>query len=135
MKLFGKKKYIAVLVVRVQDTYTIVETKKIEATTETVRFKKKKAFKIDIDNPIYQSNNKLFYFFNYNRGQLSLRETVEKAEEPELMDMIINKKIVEQLTSNLLGIDFKQQLIYIAIGAIAGAGFGYIFGISGWFQG
>ncbi|MGV9141363.1 MAG: hypothetical protein ACOC1X_00330 [Promethearchaeota archaeon] len=133
--MLWKKKYIAVLVIKEQGKYTLVGKKNITATTETVRFDKKKAFKIDIDNPIYQVKNKLFYFFNYNRGQLSLRETVKKAEEPEVMDMIINKKIVEQLTSNLLGIDFKQQLIYIAVGAIAGSGFGYIFGLSGWFQG
>lgn len=132
---FLKKQYIAVLVVKEQGKYTVVKTKKITSTTDTVQFKNKKALKVNIDDPIYMNGRKLFYFFNYNTGQLSLRESVEKAEEPEVMDMIINKKIVEQLTSNLLGIDFKAQLIYIGIGALAGIGFGYMAGMSGWFQG
>lgn len=133
MKLWSKR-YIAVFLIKEQGKYQIIETKKIKPTQETISFKKK-SHRIDIDDPIYQYGRKVYYFFHFTKGQLTLRDKVKENQEPEILDMIIERKLVAQLTSDLLGKDINEMIMFLGLGAAIGGLLGYIFGISGWFQG
>lgn len=132
--MFDKKKYYAVWLIKEQDNYNIVEKNSIKPTDETVSYKEK-SHELDIDDPIYQYGRKLFYFIDFHKGQLTLREKVKAKSEPAIMDMIISEKIVAQLTHDLLGKDIQETLMWLGLGAAIGGLLGYIIGISGWFQG
>lgn len=131
MKLFSKK-YYAIWVIKEQNKYNVIHKQKIKPTTQEVSHNDKTHL-IEINDPIFIRGRKLFYFVDYLNGQLSLREK-HKNIEPELLDSIISKQVLKQLTSNLLPKRFDEMFIYIGLGVLIGTLLGYIIGISGWFQ-
>lgn len=116
----NKKKYIAVFVVKQQDVRVVLRKKRFKPTSEMIRFRKR-TFPIDVAYPTYAKGLKLYYFVDIKDGQVLLNETTnESIINPEILDIILSRKIVTQLTSNLAGNETKMKLVDIFLGLIMG---------------
>lgn len=152
MRRKNKKKYIAIFVVKEKDTFAYEGSKKLSPTSKTVKFKKG-TYYVDIANHTYSKGLKLFYFIDVAGEQLEVIEEGEKTKkkeikkkelearkkakegnlelsgmnyDPEVLDMILSKNIVSQLTANLSDNAIKLNIITLVIGAVMGGLFGYI---------
>lgn len=115
-----KKKYIAVYVVKEQDVRVVLAKKRFKPTVETVRFQKK-TYPIQVAFPTYARGLKLFYFIDILDGQVLLNETTENPIiNPEILDLILSRKIVTQLTANLASSDTKMKIVDILLGVFIG---------------
>lgn len=126
MKLL-KKKYIMVLVQEQQGIYSILKKKRFNPIEPKVSYKKH-AYIADVNTPSYSNGLNFFYFVDITHGQLTFYQDVNSDTNSELVDMILYKKIISQLTSNLSGDAIKLNIITLVIGAIMGGLLGYIIG-------
>jgi hypothetical protein len=123
--MFGKKRYIAVIVVSEQDTYSVLRLRRFNVSNPDVRVAKNSTHPIDVSKPTYSKGLKLFYFVDINKGHL----TFEKAKSPlnpKIIDMILKQSIVKQLTARLSERMYGSQIVNIVIGLVIGALAGYI---------
>lgn len=121
-----KRKYIAVFVVKIHEVHSILAKRKISSSSRTVRFRKK-TYIIDTTHPTYSKGLKLYYFMDIKDGQILLNEvTNESIINPEIVDMILARGIVAQLTANLGDTGFKMNLLTLLIGIALGGAFGFI---------
>lgn len=140
------KKYIAVFVVKEQEVHTILSKKKFKPTNTTVRFRKH-TYIMDVEIPTYSHGLYLYYFIDLRKGQQILSDDIEIEEEqdldvdseeytnqlllkareidPEITDMLISRKIISQLTTNLSDTAMKINIMTLLIGGVIGAMVGY----------
>ena len=121
MNLLGKKKvYVAVYVRKEQDVRVVVGKKRFKPTIEVIRYKKK-TYPLDISYPTYARGLKLFYFIDIVDGQVLLNDTTENSIiNPEILDIILSRKIVTQLTANLSSSETRMKLVDIILGMFMG---------------
>lgn len=121
-----RNKYIAVFVINQNDIPTIIRTKRFNPTSEIIKFRKN-SFVIDIEKPSYTKNNKKFYFFSLKANkQIAFEGCEQPTIDSETIDIICNKKIVQQLTANLND-TFKPNLMILIVGICIGAIIGYLY--------
>lgn len=124
----NKKRYIAVFVIKEQEVRVVLRRKRFKPSSDTVRFRKS-TFPIDVSYPTYAKGLRLFYFIDIKDGQVLLNETTEESViNPEILDIILARKIVSQLTSNLANTETKMKAFSILLGIIIGALGGFIAG-------
>ena len=126
MNLF-KKKYIMVLVQEQQGIFSILKKKAFNPIEPKISYKKH-AYTVDVNTPSYSRRLNFFYFVDIKKGQLTFYEDINSDVNSEIVDMIIFKKIVSQLTANLSGDAYKLNIIVLVVGAIMGGLFGFILG-------
>jgi len=126
-----KKKYIAVFLIKEKDSYTELSRKKFNPTITEIKYQNK-TFIIDISNYTCSKGLKQYYFLDIektNNSQLLFDNSKnESGITPEIIDMVISRKIIHQLTSNLTDSAFKLNLMMIFIGLCMGGLLGYIIG-------
>lgn len=148
-----KKKYIAIFVLKEQGTFTRLGKKKFKPTNDCIRFRKR-TFILDASFATYSRGLKQFFFIDLLNGQtylkqdtnqddankkLSKKEKREKQKEiarllklknleidPEITDMLISRKVIAQLTTNLNNNAIGINIMTLIIGAVMGACIGYI---------
>ena len=131
-----KKKYIAVFVVSEKGSYSFVGSKKFSPTSKTIKFRKG-TYPIDVTYPTYSRGLKLYYFVDVAGNQLKAGETKAKKKldplsltemgyDPEVLDLVLEKRIVAQLTANLSDNAMKLNILALAIGGLMGGLLGYI---------
>lgn len=121
-----KKKYIAVFLVRQENSYSILAKKRFSPTNKTIKYKKG-SYIIDVSTPTYTKGLKLFYFIEYDKSQLFFdKNKVQSIVSPKVVDLIMSQKIVSELTSNLSGSAFKLNILTLLFGGIMGGLIGYI---------
>lgn len=134
LKEKGKKKYIAIFVIKEKGSFGYVGSKNISATTTTVKFKKG-TYHIDITKDTYSKGIKKYYLIDVAGSQLKIDDrkvkdkslTLEATSyDPEVLDMVISKSIVSQLTANLSDNAIKMNILTLAIGGLIGGLLGYI---------
>lgn len=126
----NKKKYIIVLVQEQQGIFSILKKKKFNPISPEITYKKK-AFTIDVNTPSYSKGLKFFYFVDIKSGQLTYYSDINSDANPEIVDMILYKKIISQLTANMSGDAYKLNIITLVIGGAMGGLLGYIIGAGG----
>ncbi len=130
--MFNKRKrYIAVFLIKEQNTYTIVNRKIFNPTLDSIEHKGN-TYIINSGNPTYSKGLNLYFFIERDsKKQLLFVRSKNKGNDTEIIDLIMSKKIIKQLTSELGGIDFKTILLYLVIGLALGGMIGYIIGTGG----
>ena len=129
-KIRKKKKYIAVFLLKDQESYTIVKKKKFKpSNSKEIRFKGK-LYIIRNLIPSFSKGLKNYYCINIEvaSGHLLFKKNKDSQITPKLLDTIIKGKIVHQLTSNLTDTAMKMNIMMIAIGGIIGGLIGWIAG-------
>jgi len=125
--LKNRKKYIAVFLIREQNSYSVLKSKKFNPEAKTIRFKKGSSHQIDASNPTYSRGLKMFYFIDINEGQLTFNgEERENEINPELLDMIIEQNIIRQITSNFGEKMFGGQIINLIVALLFGVTIGFL---------
>ena len=126
-----KKKYIIKFLIKEKEIYTVIKSKRIQPTTKEVKFRDK-TYIIDITNPTYSKVLKLFFFIDIELSencQLSFVKNKKNSKiTPEIIDLIVGKSIIKQLTSNLTDSAFRTNLMYVIFGLALGGAIGWIAG-------
>ncbi|MFX1590586.1 MAG: hypothetical protein ACFFC1_20830 [Promethearchaeota archaeon] len=96
------KKYFAIITVRENELQNVIGFKRIKPTDKHFSFKNK-TFPITIENPTYIKGNKVYYFYNFLDESLLLFNDKSNREimNADIIDKILAKNIVNQLTANL----------------------------------
>jgi len=126
MKLRYKKKYFAVITVRENELQNVIGIKRIKPTNTSFSFRNK-SFPIKIEYPTYVKGNKVLYFYNFLDESLLLFNdmTDRNIINADLIDKILAKNIISQLTSNL-NQKWKLDIPYILLSAGFGGMVGFI---------
>ncbi len=124
---FIKKRYVIVIVQEQQGIYSVLKKKKFNPLKPEISYKNS-AYTIDINTPSYSKGLNFYYFADKERGQLTFYQDINSDSNAEIVDMILFKKIISQLTTNLSGDAIKLNIITLAIGAAMGGLLGYIIG-------
>lgn len=125
--MFKKKKYIAVFLIKEQQSYSVIFKAKFNPINKVLSYKKR-SYPIKIDFPTYIIGLKLYYFIEVDKGQIIFNNSKDPLIDPKLLDMLISQEIITQLTDNLSGNAFKMSVYNVLIGVIIGALGGYIAG-------
>ena len=146
-----KKKYIAIFVLKEQGTFTRLGKKKFKPINDSIRFKKR-TFILDSSFATYSRGLKQFFFIDLLNGQtyleqdnqdvantkLTKKQKREKEKEvakllklknmkidPEITDMLISRKVIAQLTTNLNSNAIGINIMTLIIGVVMGGFIGY----------
>ena len=146
-----KKKYIAIFVLKEQGTFTRLGKKKFKPTNDSIRFKKR-TFILNTSFATYSRGLKQFFFIDLLNGQtyleqdnqdvantkLTKKQKREKEKEvakllklknmkidPEITDMLISRKVIAQLTTNLNSNAIGINIMTLIIGVVMGGFIGY----------
>lgn len=143
-----KKKYKIKFVIEEKGIYNVIGKKKLNPLKEWVRYKNK-AYLIDVNNPTYTQGLNLFFLIDIKGKSIELTKQKRKLQkieikkkkvisealiteildyDPEAVDLVIFKKIVKQLSSNLNANAFVMNIIAITIGIVIGGPIGWILG-------
>lgn len=128
--MFNKrKKYIAIFLIKEQNTYTIVGKKFFDPTKESMEYKNN-TYIFNHSIPTYSKGLKLLFFLDKDtKKQLLFVKNKNDNIDTEIIDLIMSKKIIKQLTSELGGVDFTSILLYVGVGLALGGMIGYIIGV------
>ncbi len=119
-----KQKYIMVLLIKEQESYTISKEIRINPSK-----KEYKGYPIDISSYSYRKGLKKFFFFDLNKGiQLYIQNGKLPNINTKIIDDILAKKIISELTSDINGMNFKEKIFNFIIGSAIGGLIGYIIG-------
>lgn len=128
----AKTKYFAIFVMEVNQSYSFVKMKRINPIKRKVRYSKDKLFLLQAEFPTYINGLKIYYFFDLQAGQLLFNKTSDESIiNSDIIDNIMCKNIVNQLTSSLMSNKFVMNLIQIIFGGIFGGLIGYLIGTGG----
>lgn len=143
-----KKKYKIKFVIEEKGIYNVIGKKKLNPLKKWVRYKNN-AYLIDVSNPTYTQGLNLFFLIDVKGKSIELTKQKRKLQkieikkknviaetliteivdyDPEAVDLVIFKKIVKQLSSNLNANAFVINLIAIVIGIAIGGPIGWILG-------
>ncbi len=127
--MFNKiKKYIAIFLMKEQNTYNIIGKKFFNPTSESLQYKQN-TYILTPSTPTFSKGLKLFFFYDMEtKKQLLFVKNKNTGNDTEIVDLIMSKKIIKQLTSELGGIDFKMISMYVVLGLTIGGMVGYIIG-------
>lgn len=122
------KKYIAVFLIKEQNSYTIVGSKRFNPTIEAMEYKNN-TYIFNHSTETFSKGLKLFFFLDKDtKKQLLFVKIKNDNIDTEIIDLIMSKKIIKQLTSELGGIDYTSILLYVGVGLAIGGMIGYIIG-------
>ena len=145
-----KKKYKIKFVIEEKGIYNVIGKKNLNPLNEWVRYKNK-AYLIDVNNPTYTQGLNLFFLIDVKGKSIELTKRKKKEQkieikkkkkdvksevltteivnyDPEAVDLVIFKKIVRHLSSNLNTNAFVMNIITIIIGIAIGGPIGWIIG-------
>ena len=127
MKIKTYKKYFAVFCISENDIQNVVGYKRVNPTITKISFRKK-TFLFQVEFPTYIKGRKIYYLFNLKTGQLLLNQTSkENIINSELIDSVLSKSIINQLTTNL-NAKWKVELPMLIFSAGFGGMLGFIIG-------
>lgn len=128
----AKTKYFAIFVMEVNQSYSFVKMRRINPIKRQVRYSKSKLFILQSERPTYINGLKVYYFFDLESGQLLFNKTSDESIiNSDIIDNIMCKNIVNQLTSSLMSNKFAMNLLQIIFGGVFGGLIGYLVGTGG----
>ena len=120
-----KKKYIAVIVVSEQDSYSILRMKRFSTSNTVIRVGAKASHLVDVSKPTYSKGLKLYFFVDVTKGHLTFEKT-KSPMNPKVVDLFIKQSIVKQLTARLSESRYFSRIFDIVIGLVIGLLGGFI---------
>lgn len=122
-----KDQYVAVFVKTINKVVTIQGKKKFKVDAQHLTFRDK-SYNVDTKTVSYRNKNKFIYMVDIDGGQQVIFENKEdKVKNPELANLIVEKKIVSQLVAGLVSVG-KTAWFPLIICILMGLAFGYIMG-------
>lgn len=120
-----KNKYIAIFIVKKKDSYTVLGKRRFKASKKTIRFKGR-TYLVDVVNATYSRGLKSFYFIDIEGSQIVFKGNKVSNYDPDVLDMILSKSIVKQLTANIGDNSYALNIMTLVVGAVMGGLLGYI---------
>ena len=117
-------KYFVFWLVKQGETYEVLRRKRIKPTNESVSYASHNHH-IDIGNPTYRTRNKRYYFVDLDGGQLFV-EGVDIKYDPQIVYEFVDRKIIQQLATNLTSSQWKLNIFLAIFSAIFGGLIGFI---------
>lgn len=128
--MFGvmeKDKYIVILAKKINGKYSKIGQKKADPTKPTVAFKNN-SYPVNYEQIIYRDGLKNYILIDIDNSQ-QLKEGDMFSQVPTtLIDSILAKSIVHQLTSRLNPSNWTGSIILIIMTMLAGIFIGYFIG-------
>lgn len=119
IKMFNKK-YIAVFLLKDQESYEIEAKKKFKPTEKSISFRKK-SYPVNIKEKSYSKGLFVYYCFDIDtKKQLNLNRPKEVFLGSKAMDLAIAEKIIPDLTKDMSDTSFKKNIYNLIIGIIIG---------------
>ena len=135
-----KKKYIAVFLIKENQTYNVIHTALFLPENPTVSYKNK-AHLINIAFPTYVNGLKCYYLIEFEdlqllitektndkKSHLSNQKTIDNNDRSlmslEVIDAILVKNIIRQLTADLTNVKLKRTALMLLAMLILGLGIG-----------
>lgn len=118
--MFMKKKYIAVFLVKENESYEIINKKRFKAKAETVHYNNE-AYPISIKTKTYSFGLNIFFFFEIeSKKQLVFLSNKDSFLGSKALDLALAKKIIPDLTMDLTDTSFKKNIMNLILGALIG---------------
>lgn len=115
-----------IFVRKVSGIHTTINIRKISILTTAVKIGDKQ-FPIDISKPVFRIKNVFYYMIDVDSGQVIYAQKQSEVS-PEILDMVIGKKIVSQIVSSLEKLNWKDYILYIILSIGLGLALGFILG-------
>lgn len=126
-----KKKYIAVFLVKANESYEIIKKKRFKPTDTTV-FYNSEGYPISVKTKTYSFGLNTFYFFEVDsKKQLVFLSNKDSFLGSKALDLALAKKIIPDLTMDLTNTSFKKNIQNLVLGGLIGGMLTFI--ISGFF--
>ena len=125
-----KKRYLAVFLIKEQNTYSIIGKKVFNPLKPSLEYSGN-TYIINSETPTFTKGLFLFFYIDTDEKKQLLfvkKNKNEKQVDTEIVDLIMSKKIIKQLTSDLGNTDFTTIILYLIIGGAIGGLLGYIIG-------
>lgn len=111
----------------VSNTFTVIRTVKIKPNTTSVRLGDS-SFHFDMSCPTLKNKNTLYYYIDTKKGQVSFKNQSIPLVSPELLDLIIVRKIGTQLLKVVEKTPMMGSLLIVLMGIGLGISLGFILG-------
>lgn len=109
------KKYIAVFLIKEQNSYSINRVIRFNPIKPII-----KGNNIDIQNPTFTKRLKVYFYIDNDGKQLSFEKGKPSNIDKKVIDDILAKGIISDLTKDMLGSNLKQKLLDMILGGILG---------------
>ena len=110
-----KKKYIAVLLLKEKGSYSVSRILRFNPLKPIINGKR-----IDTDNPTFSKRLKTFFYLDSKGNQLSFNSIEISNMDTKIIDDILSKKVISELTKDMSGSDFRKKIIDMITGALIG---------------
>lgn len=127
----NKKTHIAVFLLQENESYEFAGKKRFDPSKSEISFRNG-LYVITSDIASYTKGLRSFYFFDVKKGNQMYVGINSKIPvmTPKMLDKFIKRKLITQLTQNLMGSKVALPIMVFLVGAVMGALIGYIIGIS-----
>lgn len=110
-----KTKYIAVFLIKEHETYEINKAIRFNPLDPIID-----GITIDIDNPSFTKKLKSFFYIDNDKNQLSFEKGKPSNIDTKIIDDILQKKIISELTKDMIATNFGKRIFDILTGALIG---------------
>jgi len=124
--MIGKKKekYFVIWFMKEENGYSRLRRQKVKPNTQFVKMGESK-HEINMQYPTWRKGSTRFYLVELKEGQLYFNPK-EIDYDPELLHDILDRKIIQQLASNLTSQQWKINIFLAIFSAIFGGLIGFI---------
>lgn len=123
---FNKRRHFVIFVGQQKSGHSFLGQKEFEPGDDKVDFKNRD-YPISIENPTYTKGLKSYYFYNIESSTQLQFGDVDPSIKPRLMDMIVSKSIVSQLSEDLTNeTNYLEVAMYLLVGFLFGGMLGFI---------
>ena len=114
------KKYIAVFLVKENDSYEIIKKKRFKPNATTVHYNNE-GYPISIKTKTYSFGLNIFFFFEIEtKKQLVFLSNKDSFLGSKALDLALAKHIIPDLTLDLTDTSFKKNIMNLILGALIG---------------
>jgi hypothetical protein len=120
----AEKKYYVIWVIKQNKSYSVLRRVRIKPIDTSVSFGECR-HEVLIGSPTYMNGNKLFYFVELSEGHIMF-DTLGIEYDPALIHEFVDRKILQQLASNLTSSQWKLNIFLAIFSGIFGGLVGWI---------
>lgn len=110
-----KKKYIAVSLLKENESYSVLKIIRFNPLNPIIKGKR-----IDTKNPTFSKGLKTFFYLDNKGNQLSFNSIEISNMDTKIIDDILSKKVISELTKDMSGSDFRKKIIDMLTGGLIG---------------
>ncbi len=129
--MFNKRKnrYLAIFLLKKQNSYSIDGKKLFNPIDKSVEYKGNTYILNTSVETLSRGITLIFYLDIDSKKQLLFtKPSKDNIVDAEIIDLVMSKKIIKQLTSELGNTDYKNIIMFLIIGCTIGGLIGYLIG-------